>query len=130
MPNNKVDTPSSFWGIGGIALTLLSFVAAAVLIASFGFVIAGAITCGAGVAIGLTCMGIGIAKNSSAIKDITTTQNVSNVNNIPVHNGYAAEKQQTKEKTEQKSKNNEIDSSEADISKKTINNQTKNQLLK
>ena len=132
MPNNRVDTPSSFWGVGGMALALLSISAMLVLIFGFGLLIAGSLIGTIGLAAGLTCMGIGISKNSVAIEDVAMTKGVSTANGISMRVGNVAEKQQTKEKTEQKSKSNsdEVDNSEAEESTKTVNTNRSNLISK
>ena len=108
MPDNKqnIGTPSAFWGIGGTACVLLSLATALLLVFAAGALIGGAIVGLLGVTAGLVCMGIGVAKNSSAI------------DNIRMNVGHAAEKQQTSEQNH--SQSNDIHAGNACISKKMV----------
>ncbi len=121
MPDDKqkIDAPSSFWGIGGMALTLLSLATMLLMVFAGGAVIGGAVVGLLGVTAGLVCMGIGVAKNSSAIEDIVKKKSVSTANNIQMNIGYAAEKQQTPEQNH--SQSNDIHAGNAYISKKMVN---------
>ena len=121
MPDNKqnIGTPSAFWGIGGTACVLLSLATALLMVFAAGALIGGAIVGLLGITAGLVCMGIGVAKNSSAIDNIATTKNVSTANNIRMNVGHAAEKQQTPEQNH--SQSNDIHAGNAYISKKMVN---------
>jgi len=124
----KIDAPSSFWGIGGMTLTLLSLATMLLMIFAGGAVIGGLIVGLLGMTAGLVCMGIGIYKNSQVIENIVKKKSVSTVNGMSMHIGYTAEKQQTVKKTKYNSQTNNINSENASISKEQINN-IKSQLL-
>ena len=117
--NQKIDTPSSFWGVGGSILSMLSLGAGIILIVNYGLLIAGIATIVTGLVIGLTCMGLGISKNSQVIENIVKKKSVSTVNGMSMHIGYAAEKQQTPEQNH--SQSNDIHAGNACISKKMVN---------
>ena len=117
----KIDKPSSFWGIGGMTLTLLSLAATVLLVATAGAVIGGLVVGLLGFTAGLVCMGIGVAKNSSAIEDIVEKKSVSTANGMSVHIGYAAEKQQNTEKRKDHLQSSKINTEQACISKKMVN---------
>ena len=121
MSDNAVEKPSSFWGIGGMALTLLSLATMLLMVFAGGAVIGGAVVGLLGVTAGLVCIGIGVAKNSSAIEDIAKKKSVSPVNGMSVHIGYAAEKQQNTEKRKDHLQSSKINTEQACISKKMVN---------
>ena len=124
----KIDAPSSFWGIGGMTCVLLSLAIALLMVFAAGAVIGGAVVGLLGVTAGLVCMGIGITKNRSGIDNIATTKNVSTANNIQMNDGHAAEKQQNTEKRKDHLQSGKINIEQAYISKKMVND-IKSQLL-
>ena len=119
----KIDTPSSFWGIGGMALTLLSLATMLLMVFAGGVVIGGLIVGLLGMTAGLVCMGVGVYKNNSVIKDICK-ENDSKIKEKGTKKDIwnSVGEEQTEEKIEQKSKNNnnEIDSDKAKNSKQSI----------
>ena len=119
--NQKIDTPSSFWGVGGSILSMLSLGAGIILIVNYGLLIAGIATIVTGLVIGLTCMGLGISKNSQVIENIVKKKSVSTVNGMSMHIGYAAEKQQNTEKRKDHLQSSKINIEQACISKKMVN---------
>ena len=123
MPDDKqkIDAPSSFWGMSGMVLCLLSISATLILIFGFGLAIIGTLVCSVGLSAGLACIGIGITKNSQAIEDVTATKSISTSSGMPMHIGHTAEKQQTTKKTKDNSQTNYINSENASVSKKMVN---------
>ena len=121
----KIDTPSSFWGIGGMTLTLLSLATMLLMIFAGGAVIGGLIVGLLGMTAGLVCMGIGIYKNNATLKNICKPNNITEQNaekqiveELEENIGTYAEKQQIQGQNH--SQSNDIHAGNACISKKMV----------
>ena len=102
-------------------MSMLSLGAGIILIVNYGLLIAGIATIVTGLVIGLTCMGLGISKNSQVIENIVKKKSVSTVNGMSMHIGYTAEKQQNTEKRKDHLQSSKINIEQAYISKKMVN---------